>query len=273
MLKRSIAFAVALLVGPLFSVNVAVAQVERAGGAYLNFEQFETVVEAGDVSFIDKLKWAGMKLVNSPAAKRVVSLYDYDAGAITEGKCSDDQYKDYRALVVNSALSSEELIKAVEEAGVSMNLQMADVGKSLGSKLKEKPWITQEAWINAVSSYGIDIAEQNIVIPEPKTVWHELPYSNGCQLQRTVASFDYDAVVWQQVFDPKLLSITQLRNMGTGKGNALDGVSSPHLIVTDPIVTSVEARHYFAECMGRVGYLRGDGSSVVSLCGEKEKMN
>ncbi len=78
---------------------------------------------------------------------------------------------------------------------------------------------------------------------QPMPVWHELAFSNACQLKQTIADLDVKDIMWQQIHNPKLLSIAQLPTFST-----TDAVPTPKIIV--PVrVFADEAQKYFAECM------------------------
>ena len=96
---RSIAALVFVL---LLVPNAAFAQPLAVGSEtpYLDFGQFSTVAPEDQLSFLDKLKWAGMNIVGAPAAGGIVSLYEYDSAEIKMAPCSQGPLQDHHALLV-----------------------------------------------------------------------------------------------------------------------------------------------------------------------------
>ena len=249
MLKRRVSVSLGMFVGPLLVMNVAMGQGADQAPAHLNFEQFSTVVHSDHVSILTTLKWAGMRWVNAPAADRVVTLYEYDAGAITALEaCSESGYSSDHALLVNWAIPTTDTMTALADAGVGLNSQPSNYSEDLQAALGGGDWVTVGNLVTTLASYEIDNQLWEGRIPQPSPVWHELPFVNSCRLQETVANLDDSALAWQPVLDQKLKEIAELAVVGDGEYAGTPSVISPHVIVTKAIEGPVEHEQYFAEC-------------------------
>ena len=229
----------AMAVGSLVFLNMAKAQDTVQAPAHLNFEQFSKIVDADEVGFFTTLKWAGMKLVNSRVANRVVSLYDYEAKSLLHGTCSESSYSDNHALLVNWAVAAGEAITALEEVNLGLQSQ------KLEAEFSDREWVPVDGLMKFFSSYDIDEEIWRKNIPEPEPVWYEKAFVNSCQLQEFVANLHYAGLVWQPVFDEKLRAIA--KNSAVNASD-YDRALAASVIVTEPIMGSGEHVQYFAEC-------------------------
>ena len=227
---------ITFLFSSLFATSVLFAQPpdDTAASAFLDFGRFSTIAPADQLGFLDRLKWAGMIFVNAPAAKRIVSLYDYTRQDITDNQCSSNRMQDHHALLVTSLVPTDAAIEAISSR--------PDYDSSVQNRalleLEERAWITEAALVNLLP----DISDSNNV-PKSEPVWYELSFSNSCELQRIIENLDYDDFTWRLVDDPKLRSIIQ-----TGLDEAGQAASiQERIIITEPLFPA-SSRQYFAEC-------------------------
>ena len=222
------------VVAPLFASSVLFAQppADTTTAPYLDFKQFSTIAPADRIGFLDQLKWAGMKFANAPAAKRIVSLYEYSSDTIADVSCSDDRLRDHHALVVTKMIPIDSVIAALPsdaENTPALKEQLADPQKN--------PWITNSALQELLKNGSI--LPSRVTTPMP--VWGELSFSNSCELQKIAANLDHDAVTWHMVDNPKLLSVIQ---------SEPNGATPAKIIVTDSFFPKQTGmKQYFAECV------------------------
>lgn len=269
MRKRRVGVPSGMFVGFLLVMNVAIGQDEVQAPAHLNFEQFSTVVRADEVSFLTTLKWAGMILVNAPAADRVVTLYEYEAGSMGLGDCSESGYSSDHALLVNWAIPATAMIAALEEAGVSLDSEQWDLSRGAPQALGDGEWVTVGTLVATLDSHNIDEGYWSEVFPEPSPVWHELPFASSCGLQETVATLDDSALVWQPVLDQKLKAIARFPDIVDGGAAGALPPISPRVFVTRALEGPVETAQYFAECL-EAEFVQGAWTATpASVCNRK----
>lgn len=266
MWKRFVSMSLGLTMGLVLAINMTIAQNETIVPAYLNFEQFRTVVDADKLGFYGTLKYAGMKFVNAPAAGRVVSLYEYDAESIVVNSSCSGEYKSEYALLVNWAVPSKAvearwspdmLGETTEQAEWASDVWEEDLHKML----VDRDWILVET----LSSYDSE-GKLKGIIPEPVPVWYEVPFVNACELQRSVENLDDGAWNWNQVSDDKLKRIAEYPWVNKGENHDAWPVHSTHVIVTEPISEAGDYVEYFAECQD-IAFIRdGLGVPATSLC-------
>ncbi|MCY4501819.1 MAG: hypothetical protein OXE57_09695 [Alphaproteobacteria bacterium] len=243
--------------------SVATAQTSETttAEAYLGFEQFSTVVPYDRVDFVDKLKWAGMKFFNAPAAGRVVSLYDYRTGKLAGVECLSGNLKDQYALFVNWLVPKDAIIHTVK--GV--------VGEDAVKVIGNEEWSNAGEWVSAVAvaAWFEDIAKQtkneelkNLFI-EPEPVWHELSFADECDLRDSVTELKGKNIRWYPVLNAKLRSV-----IGEGTGATSQEIKrEPHVIVAKKLAEVEPEKRYWAECFPR----SGESAAMKNLCGASVK--
>ena len=215
-------FALPAIISPLLLADGASGQPIPNEPDYLNFEQFRNIVDADQISWLTKLKWAGMKYVDAPNANRVVPLFGYDGQAIVDSKCTDDFNSKNRALLVNWAIDS----------GTVANARAAAGGVPLQN---DERWYTLD---HLETTNGNDVEWSEF---GPVPVWEEVWFSSSCHLQEVVANLDDANLSWYPVQDDKLRWIIE-------NGSADNGYPVK-VIVPDNLFESESADHYFAECV------------------------
>ena len=228
------------IVVSLFASSVLFAQppADTSADSFLDFSQFSMIAPADRLGFLDHLKWAGMRFVNAPAARRVVSLYEYSSDAIANVTCSDDRLRDHHALVVTELVPTNSVIVALEShrSGQSTAGNIEELIRQLPDP-EVNPWMT--------TSGLQDFLQKDPSLPnnvsDPMPVWGELSFSNSCELQQMVEDLDYDAVTWHPVDNPKLRSFIQ---------SEPDQTTSAKIIATGSFFPEhIETAQYFAECL------------------------
>ena len=238
MMAKAARFFIPVILALLFAPSTVFAQISapKATPQYLDFTQFSTIVSADQLSFLDKLKRAGMKFVNAPAEKRVVSLYEYSKKDFENYECSDKQLQEHHALLVAQLIS-----KTSDNAARSVDPRDEKTLNKLKAMLKAAPWLTREDLEHA--EFEPETLQRLGIKAEP--VWHEIAFSNSCELQKMVVDLDYKAVGWHVVDDPKLRSIIQSRVDTSMSASAF----KPGVIATTSFFSkSSGQRQYFAEC-------------------------
>lgn len=230
---------------PLFVSSALFAQPpsDTTTTSFLDFGQFSTIAPADRLSFLDQLKWAGMMFVNAPAAKRVVSLYEYSSDTIASAGCSDDRLRDYRALVVTRLVPADSVIAALEYSRADQSATGSAENSSIEELMRQlsgpqvNPWITESMLQNLLRD-NPSLTNEDLV---PTPVWGEISFSNSCELQQMVANLDHDAITWHLVDNPKLLSFIQ---------SASDQATPAKIIATNSFFPEhTEMTQYFAECV------------------------
>ena len=252
MITQTARFFLPVVLIPLLATSTALAQTttSKIKPEYLDFSQFATIVSAEEVGLGKQFKWAGMKFVNAPAEKRVISLYKYAKEDIADYKCSDKRLQNHYALLVGQLIPK-----------ASVNSARADDPKEQ-SKLKAlkgianaKQWLTNADLMN--SKLNVATLQKLGIRAEP--VWYELTFSNSCELKKMLVDFDYKSVDWHVVHDPKLRSIIQSKAVPL----MLHKTFTPSVIAAVSLFEkSSGKKQYFAECQSKT-----DREAVeTSLC-------
>ena len=244
------------VVVPLFASCVVFAQprADTTTAPFLDFKQFSTIAPADQLGFLDKLKWAGMKFANAPAAKRVVSLYEYGSDAIADVTCSTDRLRDHHALIVTRMVPTSSVIATLETYGDASSdpIKTNELITQL-SDPQENTWIAKSELAKHLP-HDPTLLDQ---VADPEPVWGELSFSNSCELREIAADLDYDAVTWHMVDDAKLRSLVPSERNDT---------TTAKFIVTDSFFPEqTEIKQYFAECVpaSRRPYTRNSYCDVV----------
>ena len=212
---------------------------------FMDFAQFETVVAADKLRFVDHLRWAGLKIVKSPAVERVVPLFKYSEDDLRKSECSIKHLKGHYALVVANLIPSASVY-----AASSSDPKEQRKLERLKAEVSNGSWLTKEDVENA--KLKPEILEQFNIKPKP--VWNEISFSNSCELKDTITGFGYiGAHKWYSVKDPKLRSIAKA---------GLRVPSKPSIIAATSLFgeRSGEAP-YFAECQANIK-AKESGSSL-----------
>ena len=178
-----------------------------------------------------------MILVNAPAARRVVSLYEYTRQGIRDADCSSDRIQDHRALFVTSLVPTDAVIAALQAIQSSSGSEAGNHGDVL-FRLEEGSWVDPEDLQNLLQP-GSDSSSAPLDVPEPELVWHEFSISNSCDLQQSIADIDYGALTWHSVDDPKLRTIIQYEP---------EDPQERIIVVEQFFPESALNREYYAEC-------------------------
>ena len=204
---------------------------------YLDFGQFSHIVDSDEVGLWTKLKWAGMKYVDAPNANRVVSIYEYDANAISEGQCTDEPRDKTHALLVNWAIENEELARIIEDNGWQM----------LPASLSDTEWVTKDQLDSLAMSEHASDFDWSALAESFHPVWDEVWFANSCDLQRTVsrvADANFVGLQWQPVSDDRLRWVADVY----GIDNLFADDPPGKVIVADKVFEHRDVDHYFAEC-------------------------
>lgn len=238
MKSRTRRFRITFVFSSLFATSVSFAQpsADTTTSAFLDFGRFSTIAPADQLSFLDRLKWAGMIFVNAPAARRIVSLYDYTRQDIVNNQCSNNRMQDHHALLVASLVPTNAAIEAILSQQNSGNNDQ----NLVLPELTGRAWVTETELADLLPNVsGSDD------VPQPELVWNELSFSNSCELQQIIENLDYDDFTWHLVDDPKLRSIIQAESNEA----AQDASIQERIIVTEQLFpASSRRRQYFAEC-------------------------
>lgn len=110
MWKRFVDVSLGLVMGLALTMNMAISQNITDALEYRtsSFGQLRTILNVNELSFFWMIKYAGMRLVNAPAAERVLSLYGYAMDStlcnyVNSTNRSDDVYSQPALLVIRSA--------------------------------------------------------------------------------------------------------------------------------------------------------------------------
>ena len=231
--------------------------------AYLGFEQFSTVVPYDHVNFADKLKWAGMKFLNAPAADRVVSLYDYRTVKLAGAECLGGNLKDQYALLVNWLVPKDAIVHTLRIKGVA--------GEDVVEVIGNEEWWGVGEWVStaAVAAWFKAIAEQTKneelkeLAIEPQPVWHELSFTDECELRDSISELKGKKVRWYPVQNAKLRSVIKERTGAAGQEIKWE----PHVIVAKKLAEVEPEKRYWAECFPG----NGKGAAMKNLCGASVK--
>ena len=238
-------FCISLIVAHLFIGSPAFAQnpVGQAAPEYLNFDQFETIVPADRLSFFDRLKWAGMKFVNAPAADRIVSLYEYDMNSANQHTdCSDTRLQSHHALLIDQQISTSEMISVVESSDIESSSRTTCALNEVISELNQRQWVSKTMLDGILGRNNCQQLVESV--PGVAPVWHEFSFSNSCELRDALLDLDYDTVVWSLANDPKLRSIIESQTTNTDPSTA----PGLRVIVDDQFFAASSQKQYFAEC-------------------------
>ena len=239
----------------LFATSTLFAQppADTTTSAYLDFGRFSTIAPADQLGFLDKLKWAGMIFVNAPAARRVVSLYDYTKRDIMAADCSSDRIRNHHALLVASLVPTDAVIAALDAIEQNSGNKDGDHDDVL-SGLRGRSWVAQEdPALKTLLQEGNDSSSALLNVPEPELVWHEFSFSNSCELRELIESLNYDDLHWRFVDDPKLRSVIQ----SVSDSDAQE----ERIIVAERLFPeATRSRQYFAECEPSSELPLADGS-------------
>lgn len=219
----------------LFTAGTTSAQTPDGNStyAYLGFSQFTTIKAANKLRFFDRLKWAGMVFVNAPAAKRVAALYEYKNNEIASADCSDNELRDQFALLVTQLVPTEAVL-ANHEA------QIREAG-SLEFTLRDTPWLTRAGLKDLLPNELKEISDEAPTEP----VWHELSFSNSCDLKETITSLDYQTLTWSRAENPKLRSIIRSGAESLTRETSFKA----QVILASPLFSKQAVqKQYFAQC-------------------------
>ncbi len=245
--------------------SVAAAQTAETttAEAYLGFEQFSTVIPYDHVDFIDKLKWAGMKFFNAPAADRVVSLYDYRTGKLAGAECLSGNLKDQYALFVNWLVPKDAIVHTLRVKGVVDEDAVEVIGNEEWSNVGE--WVSTvavAAWFENIARQTKNEEIKDLFI-EPEPVWHELSFANECDLRDSVTELKGKKIRWYPVLNAKLRSVIEERAGATGQ----EIKRVPHVFVANKLAEIEPEKRYWAECFPG----NGKSAAMKNLCGVSVK--
>ena len=220
--------------------------------AYLDFRQFSTIVSADQIGFLLNLKRVGMKIVNAPAEKRVVSLYKYKKEDFAKYKCSDEQLKEHHALLVAQVVSKTSI-----DAASSVDPRDKKTLSKLKAMLKATAWITHED----LEHTGVEPKTLQRLGIKAEPVWYELTFSNSCELQKMIVDLDYKTVDWHIVDDPKLRSIIR---SGVDTHMSAKAFKPSVIAATSFFSKNYGKKQYLAECQLNYKFK----TAGTSLCGK-----
>lgn len=255
-MKQVASFPIPIVFVCLFVTSSVFAQppLPKATPHYLDFGQFSTVVSTDQLDFLDKVKWAGMKFVAAPAKKGVVAIYKYNKEDFAKYKCSDKQLREHHALVV-ARLVSRTKVDLVLKGSTDPSAQQAL--NALMNTPKTTRWLSfadlkQDAKREkALKQLGV----------KAQPVWHELTFSNSCELRKMLDNLDYKVIDWHVVDDPKLRWLIQ---SGVDTPIAMNAFKPSVIATTSLFSGSSGQKQFFAECQSKYRYRTKDDS----LCGK-----
>ena len=260
MMIKTLRFCMSLIVAHLVIGSPAFAQnpVGQAAPEYLNFGQFETIVPADRLSFFDRLKWAGMKFVNAPAADRIASLYEYDTNSANQNTdCSDTKLRSHHALLIDQKISTSEMISVAKSGDMESSFKTTCALNDVISELNQRQWVSK-AMLDGI--LGRNNCQQLVEsAPDVAPVWHEFSFSNSCELRDILLNLDDDTVAWSLANDPKLRSIIESATTNTDPSTA----PGLRVIVDDQFFAASSQKQYFAECK----FQTDNQNDNFSLCG------
>ena len=269
------------LISLILGLAVAVFAAEATGQEepYLDFSEFQSVMNVEDIGFTDNLFLAGQAFVNAPSLQKLLPVYKY---VVSTAECDNSSsrsrsHDQVDGLVLEWQIPIEEANSIVSDVVRALRLQDDEVEKiiNVSKNVNGSDWISYGGFLAKLErKYNRDLPKNDLYSSglvealnsnQGRAAWVEGELSSGCDAANWARTGRFGS--WQPVNSQRLELLVKeayersAQNGLQSEDNVLNEVTI--LFTVDPLEGIFENQEFIAECnWNRV--LRGKTHSVCS---------